>query len=127
MYSIDSKSWVTLATESIKLSAEKTWREGEGDLQLLRASCGVFASSRAANTLATARITPLAMMLHGLLGEYFADQNFINLRMARLDPQIRFSWNSGSPDPSLAKDNFSVRWTGKLIAPKAGTYQFYFD
>ncbi len=127
MYALDGKTWQTLATEPFKLSAVKTWREGEGELQLLRASCGVFASSRAANTLATARVTPLAMMLHGLLGEYFADQNFINLRMARLDPQIRFSWNSGSPDPSLARDNFSVRWTGKLIAPKAGVYQFYFD
>ncbi len=127
MYALDGRTWQSLATEPFKLSPQKTWRESEGELQLLRASCGVFASSPGMNTSTSARVAPLAMMLHGLLGEYFADQSFINLRMARLDPQIRFDWREGSPDPSLDRNNFSVRWTGKLIPPKTGAYHFYFD
>jgi hypothetical protein len=127
MYSANAQSWQTLAIEPLKISPQKTWREGEGELQLLRASCGVFVSSRGINTLATARVTPVTMKLHGLLGEYFADQDFVKLRLARLDPQIRFNWRKESPDPALDKNNFSVRWSGKIIAPKQGNYRFYFD
>jgi hypothetical protein len=127
MYAKDTRMWQTLAIEPVKISPQKTWREGEGDLQLLRASCGVFASSRGINTLATARLTPITMMLQGLLGEYFADQDFVNLRMARLDPQVRFNWRTTSPSPVLDRNNFSVRWTGKVVARKAGNYRFCFD
>ena len=127
LYSIDGRSWQTFATDTVKLPLERTWRETEGDLYLLRASCGVFASSRGKDTMATARVAPVNMMLHGLLGEYFGDRDFQNLKLARLDPQIRFSWGQGSPDPSLDKENFSVRWTGKLMAPRTGLYSFYFD
>lgn len=122
-----AQTWHTLAIEPIKLSLQKIWREGEGDLQLLRASCGVYVSSRGVNTFANARVTPTMMVLQGLLGEYFADQDFIKLRMARLDPQVRFHWRTVSPDPALDKSNFSVRWTGKVIARRAGVYRFYFD
>jgi hypothetical protein len=122
-----AQSWQTLAIEPVKLSPQKTWREGEGDLQLLRASCGVFVSSRGINTFAGARVTPITMILQGLLGEYFADQDFVKLRVARLDPQIRFNWRTTSPDPALGRENFSVRWTGKVVARKSGNYRFYFD
>ena len=125
--STDGVTWQTVATDTIKLTAEKTWRESEGELILQRASCGVFASSRARDTVATARVAPIMMTLQGLLGEYFAGQDFQRLKMARVDPQIRFNWGLGSPDPALDKDNFSVRWTGKLIAPKSGAYTFHFD
>ena len=127
MYSKDARMWQTLATEPVKISPQKTWREGEGDLQLLRASCGVFISSRGINSLANARLTPITMMLQGLLGEYFGDQDFVNLRMARLDPQVRFNWRTTSPYPTLDKNNFSVRWTGNIVARKAGNYRFCFD
>jgi len=36
---------------------------------------------------------------------------------------VNFYWGLGSPDSKLPNDNFSVRWTGKLIAPKSGVYQ----
>ncbi|HEY0549389.1 MAG TPA: PA14 domain-containing protein, partial [Verrucomicrobiae bacterium] len=127
MYSKDARMWETLAIEPIKISPQKTWREGEGDLQLLRASCGVFVSSRGIDTLANARLTPITRMLQGLLGEYFGDRDFADLRMARLDPQVRFNWRTTSPYPTLDKNHFSVRWTGKIVARKAGNYRFCFD
>jgi len=126
-YATDGKTWQTFATETTKLVAERTWRESEGELWLTRASCGVFASSRGKDTIATARVVPIFMVLHGLLGEYFAGHDFRQLRMARVDPQIRFDWRHLSPDPMLDRTNFCVRWTGKLIPPREGPYTFYFN
>ena len=125
MFSKDGRSWQTV-TDSIKLQPEKTWREGEGDLQLLRASFGVFASSRGKDTICTARVTQVAMTQQGLLGEYFSARRFDQSKFARLDPEIRFSWRR-PPDPLLQKEDYSVRWTGKLVPQKTGAYRFHFD
>jgi len=61
---------------------------------------------------------------HGLKGEYF---NNIELAgqpaLVRIDTQVRFDWNSSSPEPKIKSDSFSVRWTGKLISPKTGNCQ----
>jgi len=54
--------------------------------------------------------------VNGLLGEYF---NNIDLKgepvLKRVDKQIGFDWQERAPAPGLAIDNFSVRWTGKLV------------
>jgi hypothetical protein len=126
-YALDGQTWQTLVSEPFKLGAERTWRESEGDLHLLRASVGVFASSRGANTLGKARVTTLLLFQNGLVGEYFADRELANLQMARFDPQIRFNWGSGAPDPSLNASNFSVRWTGKLVSKQTASYSFHLD
>jgi hypothetical protein len=126
MFSKDGRSWQTF-TDSVKFQAEKAWREGEGELQLLRASFGIFASGRGKESICTARVAQVAMTLHGLLGEYFSGQRFEQLKFARLDPQLRFGWGLHSPDASLDKEDFSVRWTGKLVPPKTGAYRFHFD
>lgn len=36
---------------------------------------------------------------------------------------MNFDWGEGSPDPKLPPDDFSVRWMGKLVVPKNGTYE----
>ncbi len=60
----------------------------------------------------------------GLKGEYFP-----NMRLAgkpaviRTDPEVDFNWGPDPPNPKLPADSFSVRWTGKLVAPKSGTYR----
>jgi len=65
----------------------------------------------------------------GLQGEYF---NNPDLRGApvktRVDSIVNFTW-TGQPDvgfPGIGPDNFSVRWTGKLVAPVTGHYQLAF-
>lgn len=61
---------------------------------------------------------------HGLRGEYFDNQTFSGKpKIVRIDPQINFTWAMGSPDTVIPRDNFSVRWTGKIIAPSTGTYR----
>jgi beta-glucosidase len=61
---------------------------------------------------------------HGLRGEYFANRNLEGEpALVRTDEKIDFDWGQGSPDPSLPQDNFSVRWSGFLVAEETGDYE----
>lgn len=59
----------------------------------------------------------------GLTGEYFSN---IKLEgeptVSRIDKKINFGWTLYSPHKDLAYDWYSARWTGKIKAPAAGTY-----
>ena len=61
----------------------------------------------------------------GLIGEYCTTQNLVGLAVTRKDPYVNFSWGLGAPDPAIPPDRFSVRWTGKLQARRAGKHQFH--
>lgn len=58
----------------------------------------------------------------GLRGEYFDNEDFTNLKLTRTDATVDFNWVFASPDPTINSDNFSIRWTGQLIAPTTGNY-----
>ena len=62
----------------------------------------------------------------GLRGEYFANRNLEGKPvLVRVDREVNFDWGLGSPDPKLPPDNFSVRWTGKLVPPETRVYEIY--
>src|SRR5262245_22816295 len=61
----------------------------------------------------------------GLLGDYFNDRFLTSPVLSREDPAIDFDWGGGSPDPLVAPDNFSVRWSGKIKPEFSETYTFY--
>lgn len=61
----------------------------------------------------------------GLLGEYYDNIDFTGALLTRIDPVINFDWGAGSPDPSMAVDNYSVRWTGWVQPDFTETYTFY--
>ena len=65
----------------------------------------------------------------GLWGQYYqyppGNINWLNPKVARLDPAINFDWFGGSPDPLLLSDLFSVRWTGKVKPLYSENYTFY--
>lgn len=44
--------------------------------------------------------------------------------LTRQDSAIAFDWGTGSPDPKVNADNFSVRW-GTDVFFQAGTYRFW--
>ena len=44
--------------------------------------------------------------------------------LERIDPTVDFDWGTGGPDDSVGDDHFRVTWTGKIIIPFDGTYQF---
>lgn len=60
----------------------------------------------------------------GLRGEYFNNMNLSGKpELVRIDQQVQFDWGGQSPNNDINSDQFSVRWTGKLIPPETGEYQ----
>ncbi|WP_233098719.1 glycoside hydrolase family 3 C-terminal domain-containing protein [Aureibaculum flavum] len=61
--------------------------------------------------------------INGLKGAYFDNIKLSgNPKVERIDKQIKFGWTLFSPHEDLPYDWFSVRWTGKLKAPKTGDF-----
>jgi uncharacterized repeat protein (TIGR03806 family) len=70
----------------------------------------------------------------GLLGSYwsnvtagaFSTVGFaIPPTLVRTDSVVNFSWDTGSPDPRISVDQFTVRWTGAVQPQFNETYTFY--
>jgi glucose/arabinose dehydrogenase len=60
----------------------------------------------------------------GLAATYFNNINFTGTTVTRIDPTIDFTWGAGSPDPAIAPDTFSARWTGFVQPRFSGQYTF---
>ncbi len=60
----------------------------------------------------------------GLTGEYYDGKNFNKKIMTRTDYQIQFYWDNVAPAKGMDPQDFSVRWTGQIKAPKSGEYMF---
>ena len=57
-------------------------------------------------------------------GEYYNTRDFAGPKvLERTDGAIDFDWGTGSPDPAVNPDNFSVRWT-RTLSFEPGTYRF---
>ncbi|NOT07344.1 MAG: beta-glucosidase [Gemmatimonadales bacterium] len=57
----------------------------------------------------------------GLRGEYFDNITLAgDPKVVRIDPALDFTWTFGAPARGIPVDWYSVRWTGKLIAPVTG-------
>lgn len=68
-------------------------------------------------------LQPTAGCGNGLRGEYFTNRNLVGQPAAtRIDPALDFNWDRDVPAPGVPRTEFSVRWTGTLTAPVAGTY-----
>jgi glucose/arabinose dehydrogenase len=61
----------------------------------------------------------------GLQAEYYNNIDFTDLVLTRTDATIDFAWGSGSPDPIIGSDTFSVRWAGQIESLYSETYTFY--
>jgi beta-glucosidase len=60
----------------------------------------------------------------GLIGAYYNNPSWSGQpQLKRVDKNIQFGWTLFSPDPALAFDWYSVRWTGRLTAPLSGSYE----
>lgn len=63
---------------------------------------------------------------NGLAGRYYNNTTWSDpVALARIDQTIQFDWSTGSPDPSVNPDNFSVKWTGFILPEYSETYSFY--
>ncbi len=72
----------------------------------------------------------------GLKGEYFRGKELAGTPvLTRVDARVAFRWDRGAPtdtlvaqgemrlDAALAVDDYSVRWSGKLLPPVSGKYE----
>jgi beta-glucosidase len=72
----------------------------------------------------------------GLRGEYFRGRDLAgDPVLSRVDPEVDFRWYYGSPtdemvargklplDRALGPDDYSIRWTGRLLPPVSGEYE----
>jgi beta-glucosidase len=61
----------------------------------------------------------------GLKGEYFNNAQWQGAPvLTRVDKQVDFDWAATTPAASVPPTAFSVRWTGSIAVPAAGTYIF---
>ncbi|MEP3836186.1 MAG: glycoside hydrolase family 3 N-terminal domain-containing protein [Algibacter sp.] len=62
-------------------------------------------------------------VVEGLKGDYFDNITLHGSpKVKRVDKRISFGWTLFSPHEDLPYDWYSVRWTGKVKAPKTGVY-----
>jgi beta-glucosidase len=61
---------------------------------------------------------------HGLRSEFFLNPDLSGQPVfTRVDPNVDFLWNNISPAPGIPVENYSIRWSGYLIAPFDGDYR----
>lgn len=70
-------------------------------------------------------MSPAGDTATGLKGTYFADKTLTTPVFRRVDAPLSIAWPSGSPDARIPADNFSVRWTGRLLPPTTGSYRLH--
>jgi len=59
----------------------------------------------------------------GLTGKYFNNTTLAGTPVLTRVEAVDFNWGGGSPGGAVAKNDFSTRWTGRLVAPASGTYR----
>jgi hypothetical protein len=62
---------------------------------------------------------------HGLKAEIFEGRNFEKKVGEQIEPNVECFWELGAPSKDAPVDNFSVRFTGWLRAPKTGRYKLF--
>ena len=66
---------------------------------------------------------------NGLLAQYFNDtgngNKFTALALTRIDPTVNFDYGNNAPAAGVQADNFSIRWTGKVLPAASETVTFY--
>lgn len=60
----------------------------------------------------------------GLKADYFNNVTVSGTPVLTRTEVIDFDWGTGAPGTGVAVDNFSARWSGKLIVPVTGSYRF---
>ncbi|HIE29823.1 TPA: hypothetical protein EYP66_21345 [Candidatus Poribacteria bacterium] len=66
-----------------------------------------------------------AKLKPGLLGVYYRKKNFEDEILSRVDKRIKFKWKD-APAEDMPKDQFSIRWVGKIKIPHDSVYTLSF-
>ncbi len=63
----------------------------------------------------------------GLEGEYFNDEDLINLVSTKINEKIDFTWGDDPPVSEIGSKSYSVRWNGRLSPTYSEAYTFYLN
>ncbi|WP_020529360.1 ThuA domain-containing protein [Flexithrix dorotheae] len=63
----------------------------------------------------------------GLMATYYSNPDFTGDSVQRKEPMISWDWEFKSPISAIPKDNFSVRWTGQVMAQEAQEYTIFLE
>lgn len=61
----------------------------------------------------------------GVQATYYDNLDLTGSTLTRVEPRIDIDFGAGSPSPNLGADQFSVRWSGRVLADRAETYRFH--
>jgi hypothetical protein len=61
----------------------------------------------------------------GLYGEYYRGKGFRERLLTRTDATVNFNWGSGSPDPAVPAEHFSVALVRLAAGPGSGMFNFF--
>ncbi|MBE9010436.1 DUF4347 domain-containing protein [Pseudanabaenaceae cyanobacterium LEGE 13415] len=109
----------------IASSIDSTGSAAKGGNWRLEAKTGSIEATLPFSRDRLAAYTGILETGNGLLGEYFNNIDFTAPVLSRIDTTVNFNWGAGSPAPNIGSDTFSIRWTGQILAPTTGTYQFF--
>jgi hypothetical protein len=84
----------------------------------------VLAVNSVGQSADSAEVSAVPVLL-GLRGDYYNNMDLTGFVLSRVDANVNFNWGTGSPDPAIGPDTFSVRWTGEVQPMFTETYTFY--
>ena len=76
------------------------------------------------NNLSLAEVQVLGWPAGGLSASYFNNTSLSGTPVLQRTENVDFDWGAGSPAAAVPVDNFSARWTGSLLVPTTGSYNF---
>ncbi|MDA1085485.1 MAG: PA14 domain-containing protein [Verrucomicrobia bacterium] len=98
--------------------------DANGYLALARHVRGALESTDRQAALRACRYgAPFAPRLRGQMGRYYVGQDFLDLALEAVSPQVNVA-NRQFPYPDKRQDDMSARWSGFLNIDNAGDYTF---
>jgi glucose/arabinose dehydrogenase len=82
-------------------------------------------STPTADTVYTATYVAAGASGTGLIADYYNNEDFSGTHIQRVEPVVNFKYEDGSPDPKIANDTFSAKFSGLFKAAEDATYTFY--
>lgn len=91
----------------------------DGNWKALKAGTTTITVTSANGISKNIAVTVTPQAEKGLVGEYYKGTSFNTKILERIDKDITINYLP----KELGTDNFSIRWTGKVKAPKTGEYK----
>jgi hypothetical protein len=121
----DGKAWDRIASARLNCPSEPF--PSETDDWRPKVHVGLAITGTTNQGLGEAQFKEVTLIGRGLLGEYYADDQFRTLRFVRLDRKVEYWWGDNSPAPDMPPDNFSVRWVGQVTPRFSEPYRFHYE